>query len=510
MALLLNQSRCSRPRAAKVRARRGPFLRAEVVINCHTCWLAKMAERIESSPSALSDDVLLLILESGGLVVAGICARTCKDWRRVVNKARCAWAVICEPSAAKTVREEDRVGDELGKHTIDLSSLPEGGVAQFRSNGRQHCITFYTPDLTECHSITKYCGAEPGEWKQPSALVTDGRRHLYTAECDDTCGTHRIQQFRILQIDLSPLPRAPPMAGSDGGPQLQFVSSAPLPRAGGGHLFFYRGGGHHGGSLAGQLMRPVSLALSDSGRRIFVADSGNHRIAVFDTEPTLEFAVNLGGPHAGSGEGEFHTPVCLVRHGSELYVCDRDNDRIVVIHCKLLEPVRTFGSSGGGPGQFTRPSRACVCAERLLVLDAPLCNSRVQLLTLGGVPQQVVHLAAPLVAMCSAAPGSGLLLAPQASSTCMVLLPLRPDGAALSDGVAASSTSVAYAPDAPVGSRRAPPDSVASPHRTRQVGLLRRARRLYLARLLLGLPPWLIGALGATGALMVALILGRE
>ena len=481
----------------------------------------------------LSDDALLLVLESGGLAVAGVCACTCKDWRRVASKACSAWAII-QP-LANSVWEDAAAG----LPSIDLSaSHPDGGLLLFRSNDdsvlrgndSQTRITFFGPGLTACHSITKHRSGMPGEWSRPSALVMDGRHHLYTAECDDTFGTHRIQQFRTLQIDLSPLPRAP-MPGSDGlalwgssgtpgsagdtalnagarGPQLEFVSSAPLPQAAGSYIVF-RGGGYWGGSGEGELMRPMGLALTEDGRRLFVADSGNHRIAVFETRPTLDFCVNIGGPAAGSGKGEFHTPVYLMRHLSELYVCDRDNDRLVVLDCGTLEPTRLLGGPGCGPGRFVRPSRACVCKGRLVVLDAPPHHrgSRVQLLTLSGVPQQVLMLETTHVAMCcpaSAAPPC-LVLA-QAEASRLVRLDVCDDGATRHRR--ASGTLDAPTQMGPPSVAVPPP-----PHRTKQAPRRAsggpRAQRLVLARLLLGLPPWLLGALVATVAAMLAFSLAR-
>lgn len=119
------------------------------------------------------------------------------------------------------------------------------------------------------------------------------------------------------------------------------------------------------GSGAGELSRPLGLALSGDGL-IYVTDSGNHRIQVFTTAGA--FVRQLG--RRGRAIGEFESP-----HGIALgpdglvYVADRENRRI-----QVLTPdgtfVRAIGTDPESLAGGFRPAGICFAGDgRLLVVD---------------------------------------------------------------------------------------------------------------------------------------------
>ncbi len=71
---------------------------------------------------------------------------------------------------------------------------------------------------------------------------------------------------------------------------------------------------------------PLGVAVAPDGR-VFVADSSNHRIQVFNAQgdPVTRFG------KLGQGKGEFNYPTGLIVRGQRLYVADFKNGRIQVL-----------------------------------------------------------------------------------------------------------------------------------------------------------------------------------
>ncbi|MCC6405338.1 MAG: NHL repeat-containing protein [Candidatus Yanofskybacteria bacterium] len=95
-----------------------------------------------------------------------------------------------------------------------------------------------------------------------------------------------------------------------------------------------------GGTTQSGLNRPVGLAYDTSGNRLFVADKSNNRVMVFDVAAITngENAVNvLGQPDfvtgaAGTTQGVLDTPtgLALDSTGNRLFVADTTNNRVMV------------------------------------------------------------------------------------------------------------------------------------------------------------------------------------
>ena len=91
------------------------------------------------------------------------------------------------------------------------------------------------------------------------------------------------------------------------------------------------------------LNRPTAIAVDDAAKEVYIADSGNHRIAVFDSN-TGAFKRMFGGsgerPTAAGGGAydpngavakQFRDPTCVkIAKDGMVYVCDRSSNRIQV------------------------------------------------------------------------------------------------------------------------------------------------------------------------------------
>ena len=140
------------------------------------------------------------------------------------------------------------------------------------------------------------------------------------------------------------------------------------------------------GAGDGQFVAPRSLAVGPDGL-IYVADSGNHRIQVFDQEG--KFLLKWGGE--GSGPGQFNEPWGIaVSPEGEVFVADTWNHRIQVFRPtgQFLREFGTFANVQQGdvqfePGKFWGPrGLAFDPAGNLYVADTG--NKRIQKLTPGG------------------------------------------------------------------------------------------------------------------------------
>jgi tripartite motif-containing protein 71 len=114
----------------------------------------------------------------------------------------------------------------------------------------------------------------------------------------------------------------------------------------------------------GAFSAPESLDIKTSSGRIYVADTGNHRVQYFTSAGAYEgkfgntaYSSSTGAITAGSGDGEFATPVSIAVNQStgNVYVVDQSNDRV-----QYFSATGTFlgkwGVTGTGDGQFTTPT----------------------------------------------------------------------------------------------------------------------------------------------------------
>ena len=136
----------------------------------------------------------------------------------------------------------------------------------------------------------------------------------------------------------------------------------------------------------GQFNEPWGIALAGDGT-VYVADTWNHRVQKFDAHGqylgswgTLA-QVNLGDP---VGQYVFYGPRGIdVSSSGEVYVTDTGNKRVVVFDAAGIF-LREFGGSGANPGQMNEPVGIAVGAAGT-VFVADTWNQRVQVLTGEGI-----------------------------------------------------------------------------------------------------------------------------
>lgn len=125
------------------------------------------------------------------------------------------------------------------------------------------------------------------------------------------------------------------------------------------------------------LTRPVGLAVDRVRHRLYVADTGAHRIAVFNSE-SFEFIKYIGRKSDGREPGAFRSPLAVAVDGHGfLYVVDTFNRRIQVFD-RQDRFHHEFGTHGRGPGQFSRPKAVALDSEgHIYVADAEFNNFQI-------------------------------------------------------------------------------------------------------------------------------------
>ncbi|TFH01553.1 MAG: hypothetical protein E4G77_03350, partial [Nitrosopumilus sp.] len=158
---------------------------------------------------------------------------------------------------------------------------------------------------------------------------------------------------------------------------------------------------------------PTNMIIDNSNQILYVSDSGNDRIIIFElvtgttcpsgTNEVVDgvcFVKEFGS--AGSGDGKFDDPTGLAYDSVKdfLYVADSDNDRIQVF--KIVDGnacpsgtneivdgvcfVEKFGTSGTGNGQFDTPMGIALDAINDLLLVSDSDNDRIQVFDLNSGP----------------------------------------------------------------------------------------------------------------------------
>ena len=153
------------------------------------------------------------------------------------------------------------------------------------------------------------------------------------------------------------------------------------------------------------LRYPRGCAVSTVGEQacLFVSDSGNKRVVVYDAE-TLEPLRSIGrarkkpvweGPHAERpnkfemAEGGVMQPMGLCILDDVLCVVDAHEHRLSLYEVHSGDFLRTMGGEGVAPGLFRSPFDVATSRGKLFVVE----GARVQVLEPDGAPNQAVELA---------------------------------------------------------------------------------------------------------------------
>ena len=135
----------------------------------------------------------------------------------------------------------------------------------------------------------------------------------------------------------------------------------------------------------GVMSDPGGLAIDEENRFLYVANTGSDQVLVYDAD-NFKLLRKIGTPgkdHTLTTPGDFSKPtnVAVDKNGN-LYVTDTLNDRVEVFDAEGTF-IRAFGKNGDGPGDFARPKGIAVdCDGHVWVADAML--NRLQVFTAEG------------------------------------------------------------------------------------------------------------------------------
>ena len=133
------------------------------------------------------------------------------------------------------------------------------------------------------------------------------------------------------------------------------------------------------GSTA-QFNGPQSLEVDDKGN-VYVADSGNHRVQIFD--PDGGFVAGLKAPPQKNHATD-PTDVAVDATRNRCYVVDNDNHRILLYDLTQRKLIKTYGTPGTGKRAFRYPFLIALDqAQYLYIVD--VINTRVQVLNPDGL-----------------------------------------------------------------------------------------------------------------------------
>jgi DNA-binding beta-propeller fold protein YncE len=124
---------------------------------------------------------------------------------------------------------------------------------------------------------------------------------------------------------------------------------------------------------AGVLVRPGGVAIDRENRFVYVADTGNDCVDVFDAD-NYKLLRQIGKPskkHDQTAPGAFSLPEGVaVDSDGNVYVTDTFNDRIEMFDADG-EFMNTFGQNGDGPADFERPKGIAIDRDsHIWVVDA--------------------------------------------------------------------------------------------------------------------------------------------
>jgi DNA-binding beta-propeller fold protein YncE len=141
------------------------------------------------------------------------------------------------------------------------------------------------------------------------------------------------------------------------------------------------------GEASDQMDFPLNVS-SDRSGNIYVADSENHRIQVFDSTYQLTSVLDSG---PGSDNASFNQPadVCVDAAGN-IYVADKNNHRVQVFNSAYeYQASLGTGEAGASSSQFRLPSAVLVDEEgNIIVADTE--NHRIQIFNRNHELQQTI------------------------------------------------------------------------------------------------------------------------
>jgi DNA-binding beta-propeller fold protein YncE len=135
------------------------------------------------------------------------------------------------------------------------------------------------------------------------------------------------------------------------------------------------------GSGNGQFQFPQAMAINRSTGRIYVSDTSNNRVQIFDSSG--KFLGKWGS--SGSGNGQFSDPagIAINQSTGDVYVADSNNNRIQRFTASGAY-VSQWGTMGTGDGQFKGPNGLAINQATGNVYVSEFNGDRMQYFTSAG------------------------------------------------------------------------------------------------------------------------------
>ena len=209
-----------------------------------------------------------------------------------------------------------------------------------------HCVSIIGPAGEKIKSFGLY-RSKNGQLNWPAGVAVDADDNILVADL----GNHRIQKF-----------------SSDGN----FITA--VGKRGNKHLAVNREGNNQL-----EFQYPIGIDIHPRTRKVYVADSQNHRIQILN--PDLTFSSSFGS--RGSDIGQFQYPWDVVFDSTgNVYVADSENHCIQVFTAEE-EFIRKFGKKGGGNGELNFPSSISIDSDNVVYVTEQF-NHRVSVFTSEG------------------------------------------------------------------------------------------------------------------------------
>ena len=215
-------------------------------------------------------------------------------------------------------------------------AVREGGEIVVSENGG-HCVSIISTNGVKKSFGT--CGSAPGQFNCPEGVAINGEGNILV--CDHN--NNRIQQF------------------SPTGEHLKIVGTK---LKGNGPL---------------QFNSPRGIAIHPHTHKVYIADTGNHRIQVLNSDLTHSSSFGRNG----SNNGEFNQPYDISTDSTgNVYVVERHNHRIQVFSSDG-QYLRQFGREGKGEGELNHPSSIAIDSHNVVYVTE-LMNHRISIFTTDG------------------------------------------------------------------------------------------------------------------------------
>jgi len=126
-----------------------------------------------------------------------------------------------------------------------------------------------------------------------------------------------------------------------------------------GVVYVFTGEGQLINTLGAEILhRPTGVAYDPLVKRVFVSDTEDDNIKIFDLDNNLLDVIGS----KGSNPGEFNHPTFLDYHDGKLYVADSLNARVQIIS-DTEDHIKIIGERGLYIGNFTRPKGVAVDSD---------------------------------------------------------------------------------------------------------------------------------------------------